>query len=272
MLGSAGHEQNNQPQGLCCGPRSPMLAVVSFSDHFSGHARSYSEFRPSYPAELYQFLASMCVHHGKAWDVATGSGQAAVALTDHFRTVVATDASRQQILNAKQHARVEYDVCPAELSPLASSSVDLVTVAQAVHWFDFDRFYAEVRRVARGGARIALWTYGVHRVSAEIDPIMHEFYAGTIGRYWPPERDHIEAGYASIPFPFEPIRAPAFEMSAHWSLDALLGYVGTWSAVKRYQADQGTDPMPQLKDALQPLWGDQPRLVRWPLTLKLGAV
>jgi len=243
-----------------------------FKDLFSGHAASYSRYRPRYPEALYDFVASLVERRVVAWDCATGNGQSAEPLSRRFERVVATDASERQIESAMPVANVEYRVAPAEDSGLAAGSVDLITVSQALHWLEFERFYAEVRRVAAPGAHLAAWAYDLCEVDPAIDVVLHAFYAHTVGEYWPPERRWVAERYETIPFPFRVLPAPSFHMTAEWTAEAMLGYVGTWSAVRRYVAERGVDPLSDLGPELRSAWGPAPRHVRWPLVLKVAAV
>jgi SAM-dependent methyltransferase len=246
---------------------------VSFKDHFSGHAADYSRFRPEYPAALFAWLAALAPARDRAWDCATGNGQAACALAPHFRDVVATDASAQQLENARSCDGVRYTVAPAEASGLAEHSVDLITVAQALHWFDLERFYAEARRVLRPGGVVAVWNYNLFRLDPAVDAIVDRFYAETVGPYWPPERRLVENGYRELPFPFTVIAAAPFEMASRWSLEHLIGYLGTWSAVRRYREAHGCDPVAAILGELSAAWGDAgEREVRWPLEMRVGRV
>ena len=207
-----------------------------------------------------------------AWDCATGSGQAALGLAPHFRRVVATDASAEQVRHAGPHPGIDYLVAPAEASGLADRSVDLVTVAQAAHWLDLPRFYAEVARVLKPEGVVALWGYGRMVLPGEMDAPFRRFYGETVGPYWPPERALIDDAYRSLDFPFAEIRAQAFHIEVEWTLPRLLDYLSTWSAVKRYQAEQKRDPLPALMAELEPLWGDATgmRKLQWPLFLRVG--
>lgn len=249
-----------------------MTAAV-FKDHFSVAAHEYDRYRPCYPAALINFLAGAAPARERAWDCATGTGQAAVALAARFASVRATDASGAQIAHAVAHPRVQYAVAPAEDCGLEDRSADLITVAQALHWLDLERFYAEVRRVARPGAVVAAWTYSLADADPVIDPLVGAFYAA-MGPWWPAERIHVEDGYRSLLFPFEPIAAPAFEIREAWPLEQLLGYFSTWSAVSRCRKVTGKDPVAALARQLAAAWGDPaaPRPVRWPLHLRVGRV
>ncbi|MFL5578755.1 MAG: class I SAM-dependent methyltransferase, partial [Gemmatimonadaceae bacterium] len=241
---------------------------MSFPDHFSARAAAYAAFRPRYPAALFDWLATLAPAGAEVWDCATGSGQAAVALAERVGRVTATDASAAQVAHAEPHPRVTYAVAPAEASGLADASVDLVTVAQALHWFDLDAFWREARRVLRPGGAIAVWSYGDAVLEAPaLDAAYRRFYGDVLGPYWPRERARIGAAYLTMPFPFAELPAPTLDMSVRWHLADLAGYVRTWSAVTRYVAEHEADPVPLLERALAPLWGDGARVVRWPLTV-----
>ncbi|MDX1604759.1 MAG: class I SAM-dependent methyltransferase [Candidatus Competibacterales bacterium] len=243
-----------------------------FADHFSGIAGEYARFRPRYPQALFAYLASRSPARDRAWDCATGSGQAALALTRHFTQVVATDASAEQIASAGTHPRIDYRVAPAECSGLETASVDLITVAQALHWFDRSRFYAEAGRVLRPGGVLAVWCYGLIRLGDRSAQALFERFHDAVERYWPPERALIETGYRNLDFPFVEWTPPAFAMTADWTRDELLGYLRTWSAVQRYQESQGIDPVAGLARELATVWPDpqQHRTLTWPLALRCG--
>ena len=245
----------------------------SFPDHFSGVAGAYAEHRPQYPTRLFEWLAGLAPRRELAWDCGTGSGQAALGLAPHFVRVVATDASAAQIAAARPHPRVQYRVAPAESSGLAPGTVDLITVGQALHWFNRAAFYAEARRILRPDGLVAVWTYsGCRLPDPGTDEVHRRFYTETVGRYWPAARALVEAGYRTIEFPFEEIAPPVFEMEAEWTLASFLGYIGTWSAVTRFREARGFDPVERLAADLRPLWGDPEasRRVRWPLALRVG--
>lgn len=248
--------------------------MSGFKDHFSQTAAGYATHRPTYPAALFDWLAARAPNRDTAWDCATGSGQAARGLAPHFRQVIATDASAEQIGHAKPHDRVEYRVAAAEASGLAEAGVDLVTVAQAAHWFDLPRFYAEARRVLRPDGRIALWGYERLLVEPAIDAVVEDFYEGVLGRYWPPERHHVQTAYRELDFPFAGEETADFAMTADWDLEALIGYFSTWSAVKNYRQAEDRDPLPDLRERLAVVWGSPGtrKAIKWPLFLRLGRV
>ncbi|HYJ80262.1 MAG TPA: class I SAM-dependent methyltransferase [Longimicrobiaceae bacterium] len=243
---------------------------MSFKDHFSGHATAYARHRPDYPADLFAWLAAAAPGRGRAWDCATGNGQAAVALAEHFREVAATDASEKQVHHAFAHPRVAYRVAPAEASGVDAGSVDLVTVAQALHWFDIPAFYAEVERVLRPAGVLAVWAYGLFASTPEIDELVIRFYRDVVGPYWPPDRKMIEDGYRDVELPFAPIEAPDFFMAKEWTAEDLRGYLHTWSATQGYIAARGGDPIDGEWAELAEAWGPERRTVRWPLILKVG--
>lgn len=237
---------------------------MSFKDHFSGHASDYARFRPRYPRELFAYLASLAPHRELAWDCATGNGQAALGLAEHFARVTATDASEKQIANAREHPRVEYRVATAEESGLESQSIALISVAQALHWFDRAKFFAEAERVLEHGGILAVIVYNFFRTSPAIDDIANRFYNDVVGAYWDFERRDVENSYHDIEFPFMEVRAPEFRMTVTWSLEEVLGYIRTWSATKGFINANGFDPVDSLGEELRPLWTEA-RPVEWPL-------
>ncbi len=250
------------------------VVANGFRDHFSGVAGAYRAFRPGYPPELFAWLASIVPAHGAALDCGCGNGQASVALAEHFSAVFAVDPGAEQIRHAAPHPRVEYRVAPAEATGLPQGSVDLVVAAQALHWFDLDRFYPEVRRVARAGAALAAFTYGLLTVDERVDAVIARLYRGILRDDWPPERAHVDAGYRTLPFPFAELAAPRFGISEEWTLDRLVGYIGTWSGVNAHRERTGRDPLEEIGPALRGAWGPpaEPRRVSWPLALRVGGI
>ncbi|MCY1271119.1 malonyl-acyl carrier protein O-methyltransferase BioC [compost metagenome] len=250
------------------------MASATFKDHFSSGSAGYAAHRPTYPMALVDALASVSPGHGLALDCGCGTGQLSVLLAERFDRVVATDASAAQVEMAQPHDRVAYRTALAEDSGLPDASVDLITVAQAAHWLDLDRFYDEVRRIARPNAAVALITYGVLHVEGPVDPLVQRFYYQTIGAYWPAERRHVEEGYRSLPFPFRERQLPSLAIEVSWTLEDLLGYLDTWSAVKAAEKALGSNPVVDLAAELREAWGDPQvrRRVTWPLSLRVGNV
>lgn len=243
------------------------------ADHFSAQAAAYAEFRPTYPDALGEWLATVAPSPIRVWDCATGSGQAAVMLARHFQDVIATDASATQLANAARHERITYRVASADHSGLADASCDVVTVAQAAHWFLLSDFYAEAARVLRPGGLLAVWGYArLTSDSPEVDALVHHFQYTQLNGFWPAGREYVDDEYRSLPFPWPAVVTPRFEMTAHWTRDQLLGYISSWSAVERYRRTTGTDPLPGLEAQTKDIWRDASdvRTIRWPLFVRAG--
>ena len=244
-----------------------------FGELFSQVADRYAACRPGQPPAVIAYAASLAPRHRVAWDCATGNGQAAVGLAPSFERVFATDASASQIAHAVAHPRVEYRVAPAEACGLPDASVDLVTVAQALHWFDLAAFYAEVVRVAAPGAAVVAWSYAEAIVDdPAIDALLRALVRETLAPDWPPEIRLVQEGYRTIPFPFREVAAPAFELTASWTLDQLLGYARTWSAAVRHGQRTGRDAVADAEPRFRRAWDDpaEPRVVRWPIVTRAG--
>lgn len=241
--------------------------------HFSGIADAYRAYRPTYPAHWFDTLHALAPSSEQAWDVGAGSGQATLALAERFQSVLASDADAEQIARAPEHPRVHWCVMSAEQCPLPAGSVDLISVAQALHWFDRPAFWAEARRVLRPGGVLAVWSYGPLRIP---DPGIHArvqtFYHDTVGPYWPPERRWVEEGYRGIDLPFAEVPMAAWALSEAWTLPQLLGYLRSWSATRRYHAATGSDPVDALAIDLAPLWGDPTtaRRIEWPVATRVA--
>ena len=245
-----------------------------FADHFSQIAASYAAYRPHYPDALFAWLASITPDLERAWDCATGSGQAAVALSRHFAHVIATDPSTAQIASAERVAGVDYAAMTAERPAVAGGAVALVTVAQALHWFDRGQFFAEARRALVPRGVIAVWTYAVCSLGdPALDETMRRFHDETVGPYWPAERALVVSGLADVEFPFDELRPPPFAMATEWTLAQFVGYLTTWSAVQRARA-QGVDPIPAITEELRAGWpsDDTPKRIEWPLSMRVGHV
>ena len=243
-----------------------------FEDHFSKHSQTYAQYRPQYPEEIYAYLASIAPGNLLAWDCGTGNGQAALGLAKYFDKVYATDASAEQISRAYPHAKVEYHVEPAEHTSLVDASVELVTVAVAIHWFNFDEFYREVRRVLKPNGILAAWTYHLPEISPAVDPLVSRYYEDILNCFWPERIRYLHESYKTLPFPWEDILSPAFEMRANWTLSQLAGFFDSWSATQRYKQQNGSHPLEVIWDELSQAWGNEneARLVRWPLHFRIG--
>ena len=248
---------------------------MAFRDHFSGVAADYARYRPDYPSALFDWLAEVAPRREVVWDCACGSGQATVHLAPFFAIVVATDVSLTQLSNRPALDGPVFTAAAAEDAPLADHSIDLVTVGQALHWFDLDAFFAEVRRVLVPGGIVAVWTYGLPEVDdPEIGTVIRAFIDDTLGPWWPPEVAHVLDGYAAFEIPFAELVPPRMEMEVRWPLPRFLAFVRTWSGVGRYREMRGEDPVEELAASLLPLWGspDRCRSIRWWLKIRAGGV
>jgi len=244
---------------------------MSFPDHFSTQATDYARYRPTYPATLYEYLASLTPEHDRTWDAGTGNGQAAIGLARHYRSIIATDPSEQQIALATPHERVTYRAARAEDSGLEDQSIDLITAAQAVHWFDLDRFYAEVQRVLAPQGVIAVWCYNLTEITPEVDRVMESYYHDVLGEFWPPQIRWVNEHYQTLPFPFDEIAAPEFAVEVKWTIEDLFGYLSSWSAAPRFKEAHGLDPLDEKRAEFKAAWGTEAdRVVRWPIYLRVG--
>ncbi len=239
-------------------------------DRFSGHADLYARYRIDYPDALYDYVLSFVQNRIVAWDCATGNGQVANALAQHFLQVEATDISQTQLEQAPALPNIHYQVSRAEQTPFAENQFDLVTVGQALHWFDVSAFHHEVRRVLKPGGVVAEWGYGLNRVSPDVDALVGEFYTNVIGSYWDAMRQHVENRYASLPFDFDNPQFADFMVERHWTAEWFLNYLRTWSAVRKYIAANGHDPVDALTGPITETWGRGERLVQFPVFLRLG--
>lgn len=245
---------------------------MNFEDHFSKHAETYALYRPHYPGELFAYLAGLTAEHSLAWDCATGNGQAAEDLVCYYDQVIATDASEKQIGQAQPRERITYRVEPAEETSLETNSIDLITVAIAVHWFDFERFYAEVRRVLKPNGVIAVWTYHRPVINPNFDARIAYLEDEILGDYWPEGLKYLQQHYQTVPFPFEELAVPEFFMHADWDLSQILGFINSWSAVRRYEEKWGYHPLKNIWDDFLADWGgpEKKNHICWPLYLRVG--
>ena len=242
-------------------------------DNFSSQSAEYARFRPGYPPELFSFIFQHCQHFEHAWDCATGNGQIALELAERFTHVEASDISENQLNNATKRDNIHYSIQAAEAPSFADASFDLITVGQAVHWFDFDLFYLQVRRVLKPGGLLALIGYNLLKFDdLALDSLISDFYRNTLGQYWDAEREHVDAEYSTVPFPFEEIEFPTISMHYTWTRDQLIGYLGTWSALQHFLKQNGHSPLDEgFTAALESLWpkGEQKNL-RFPIFGRLG--
>ena len=250
---------------------------MGFKDHFSGHAQIYAAARPDYPPALFDFLAGLCRRRQLAWDSGTGRGQAALGLVRHFTRVIATDASQAQLDAATPHERISYRCQAAEQLLAEAGQVDLVTIAQALHWLDTGQVYEQVDKALAPQGVLAVWCYGVAEISPAIDAVIQDLYQRLLGEFWPPERVHVENGYRDLAFPYPKIAVPAFYLEQHWTLEQQVAYLYSWSATQRYIKAHGRDPVMLVTDQLRDVWhqasasAESPsRQVRWPMTLLAG--
>ena len=242
-------------------------------DNFSTQAGLYAQYRPTYPPELFEYVVSFVSNKNTAWDCGTGNGQSALALSGYFKKVIATDISSKQIDNAEKAPNIFYSVQSAEKTNIEVNSIDLVTVAQAIHWFDFEKFYTEVKRVASENAIIAVWTYSLLKINESIDQLIRNYHFNFLGSYWDAERKYVDDEYKNIPFPFEKIKVPSFNIEVNWSIEDLEGYLNTWSALQKYIKVNGVNPVPDLIYSLRPYWGPEvKREIIFPIHLLLGAI
>jgi len=242
-------------------------------DKFSSQAHTYAKFRPTYPAELYAFLFSSVRNKSTAWDCGTGNGQVAIELAKQFSNVYATDVSEKQLSHAPSRENIAYFHSRAEHTHFPDDAFDLITVAQAIHWFDFDAFYSEVRRVAKPDALLAVWGYGLTTISPEIDALVFDFYTNVVGKYWDVERRHIDDAYKSIPFPFRQVQTPEFNIAQSWKFEHFIGYLNSWSAVQNCLAAKQVNPVEEFKNMLEQRWNnDEVKLVLFPIFTRIGYI
>lgn len=243
-------------------------------DFFSTQASSYAKFRPHYPQELFDYIFSFVKEKNCAWDCATGNGQAAKVLADHFKKVEATDISEAQLQNAVQKGNIHYQISSAEQTPFADGSFDLITVATAYHWLDWEAFYKEATRVGKHDAVVAIWAYNLLSANEEeINKAIQYCYVEIVGPYWHKERSHVADEYQTIPFAFSPLPSKNFQQKLYWNKDQLLGYFSSWSATANYTKQNGHSPLPRMIEAINNAWpGDVTKEFTIRFFLKIGRV
>ncbi|MCX2582363.1 class I SAM-dependent methyltransferase [Pedobacter sp. MR22-3] len=240
-------------------------------DNFSTQAAEYAIYRPTYPVELYDFLFKLVEQKDTAWDCATGNGQVARILAQHFRQVYATDISEKQLSQALKLPNILYKVESSDQVNVADQSFDLITVAQAIHWFNFEAFYSEVKRTLKPNGLIAVMGYGLMLIDKKVDQVIYKLYEDILGKYWDSERRYIEEGYKTIPFPFEEITAPHFQIKTTWNFNQLIGYLNTWSSLQHYKKANERNPLEYVMIELKEAWGnDADKEVRFPVLLRVG--
>jgi len=241
-------------------------------DNFSKLADIYVKYRPTYPQELFDFIFSYVKNNDAAWDCGTGNGQTAKELSRHFKKVVATDISQKQIDKAYQANNIIYSLQPAEQTNFTANNLDLITISQALHWFKFEEFYAEVKRVAKNSGIIAAWCYSLPAISKEIDQIVNtQLYKNTLGQYWDEERQYVDDHYATIPFPFEEIKTPSFQIISEWTVIDLEGYINSWSALQKFITANNYNPVDKFIEQVKPYWKEKMKVV-FPIHLRIGRV
>jgi ubiquinone/menaquinone biosynthesis C-methylase UbiE len=241
-------------------------------DNFSRKPDLYAKYRPTYPRELFDFITTQVSNKHTAWDCGTGNGQAAKDLASYFENVFATDISQKQLDNAYTADNIFYSVQPAEHTNFPENTFDLVTVSQALHWFKFNKFYDEVKRVAGPGAWLAVWTYSLLNISPEINQFIYEHHYNTLGAYWDKERKYVDDNYKSIPFPFAEIKTPVFIIHRQWTPEELEGYLNTWSALQKFRNANSFNPVDELMKKIRAFWKNEKMDIVFPVYLRMGRI
>ena len=241
-------------------------------DNFSKQAELYAAYRPRYPKELFDFILSHVKNWDNAWDCATGNGQTAIELAPFFKNVYATDISQKQLDNAVSNDNIHYSLQKAEQTNFDDDTFDLVTVSQALHWFAFNDFYKEVKRVVKPGGWLAVWSYSRLPISPSIDAIIERYHFDTLGEYWDKERKYVDDNYRDIPFPFNEIAVPPFAITYEWTIRQLEGYLNTWSALQKFIAKNNYNPVDALIEEIRPHWSPEKMKVVFPIHLRMAQV
>jgi ubiquinone/menaquinone biosynthesis C-methylase UbiE len=244
---------------------------MTFKDLFSGHSEEYSQHRPVYPPELFEYLSSIVSSHETAWDCATGNGQAAIGLTSYFNKVYATDASEKQIAHAFPHPKIQYSTALAEKSGLPDSSVDLITLATAIHWIQLDKFEREVRRVLKPGGKLAVWNYTRIIINKEITAILDDYFRKILGNYWDPKLFDLLNDESLYELPFKKIESPEIPMISYWNFGQVINYLGTWSGAQKFIKENNSDPLNLIYEKIKLAWGDENKIkkINWKYFLRV---
>ena len=246
---------------------------MSFKDQFSEQACAYAAFRPNYPESIFQFLSDLVTENFMALDCGAGNGQTAESLSRYFKIVLACGPSRKQLRQARKKSNILYFQSTAENIALQMKTTNLITVSQAIHWFQFNQFYEEANRLLTPKGIIAIWGYNFPRMNSKIDNILDYLYSDILGDYWQKERKYIDEEFKTIPFPFDEIKTPVFQMKTQWDLKRFLGYIGSWSAVQNYLNKNELNPLELIKEKLIIAWGSEEKYeINWPIFIRVGRV
>ena len=244
-------------------------------DLFSNQADIYAKYRPGYPSSLIDYILSFVQEKNIAWDCATGNGQAAFLLAGRFEKVFGSDMSAKQISKAKQAPNIEYSVSAAEKTSFPDNFFDLITVAQAYHWFNFQNFFEEASRVGKNNGIVAIWGYCLITFSyLGLTQVIRHFYTAIIGKYWDTERKYVDDSYRSIPFPFKELPSRSFQIAVEWNRDDFEGYLNTWSSVQHYIKANHNNPVTEFADSWQAIWTDasEKKSFSFPIFLRIGSI
>ncbi len=246
--------------------------MADFKDNFSKQAEIYARYRPTYPPALFHFLRTLTEKHDLAVDCGTGNGQAAVALTEFYKTIVAVDPSIEQLKHASNHSQISYYERSAHQLPVSDGTTDLITAATAMHWFDLNKFYPEVKRVLKKDGILAIWGYTVQKIEPFLDDLLHDFQFKTLKDYWAPENQIVVNEYKNISFTYDEIECPDFCAEKIFDLDDLIGYINTWSAVQKFLQKNNYNPTDELRDELLDYWKtpQNKKRVEWKIAMRVG--
>jgi SAM-dependent methyltransferase len=244
---------------------------LTFKDHFSKQSSAYKAHRPTYEPRFFKTIASFANNHNLAVDIGCGSGQSTIGLEPYFQKVVGADPSFNQLSNADLGGNTSYFVCAAESIAMADNTFDMLTVGQALHWFEHDNFYSEARRILKPDGAIVVWCYGLFTIDEGVDSVINYFYHDVVGPHWPSERRHVENAYNEIPFEFVNVKRLKIDMTARWDVHAVIGMLSTWSATQKYQDAKKENPIQLIERDLTNAWGNAgEKAITWPITILAG--